>query len=264
MPSTMTLSSLVFPSGTPVPETQVLQIVVPDDLSQTLGATEQFNVVAAPGDPLSTYTFAFWAVPGKVQPTQVTNGVADAEQIVTFPAPAEESFNATAWYVLDGPGGTGVGVWAFSLNEGTPILTVNLTSTPPFASVSPSACVEGANAVSTTDPAAIAAGKVTITAANLIGGSGRFQQWLEFFENNRDVVGDQLIVAADGSSEAIAVYSIPEPDPCLGLRQELADILGHREDFPSQAAYELAIHTVEGQLRQCEQENGEPLTPVFS
>ncbi len=260
MPSTMTLSYLVFPSGTPVPETQVLQIVVPDDLSQTLGATEQFNVVAAPGDPLSTYTFAFWAVPGKVQPTQVTNGVADAEQIVTFPAPSDESFNATAWYVLDGPGGAGVGVWAFSLNEGAPILAANLTSTPPFASVSPSACVEGANAVSTTDPAAIAAGKVMITAANLIEGSGRFQQWLEFFGDN-DVVGDLLTVAADGSSEAIAVYSIPQPDPCLGLRQELADILGNPQDFPNPGAHQRAVQAVTSQLRQCEQEYGEPLTP---
>ena len=51
MPSTMTLSYLVFPSGTPVPETQAAVRSVPDDPPQTLGATEQLTVAAAPGDP---------------------------------------------------------------------------------------------------------------------------------------------------------------------------------------------------------------------
>jgi hypothetical protein len=259
MPSAMTFSYLVFPSGTPVPGTEVQHIVVPDGLPQTLDAPEQFNVVAAPGDP-SSYLFAFWAVSGTLQATQVTSGVPDSPQVIEFLAPTEESFNATAWYVAVGGDGAAALAWAFSLNEGTPILTANLTSTPPFASVLPSACVEGPNTVSTTDPEAIAAGKVTITAVNLIEGYGRFQQWFQFFGNS-DAIGDLLTVPADGSSDAIAVYSIPQPDPCLGLRQELASIQGNPQDFPNPGAYQRAVQAATSQLRQCEQEYGEPLTP---
>lgn len=52
-------------------------------------------MAAPPGEP-SSYTFAFWAVPSKVQPTQFTNGVPDSLQVITFVGPPDESFNATA------------------------------------------------------------------------------------------------------------------------------------------------------------------------
>jgi hypothetical protein len=85
--------------------------------------------------------------------------------------------------------------------------------------------VEGPNTVSTTDAAAIAAGDVTITAANLIGGSGRFQQWLQFFGNGH-VTGQQLTVKAGdpsdaGSSDAIAVYSVPPTTSAPTVRLRL-------------------------------------------
>ena len=105
MPSTMTLSYLVFPSGTPVPGTEPpVPISVPDGSPQTLSAWDQLTVAAPPGDP-SSYTFAFWAVPSLVQATQFTNGVPDSQQVISFPGPSDESFNATAWYVPDGGDG---------------------------------------------------------------------------------------------------------------------------------------------------------------
>jgi len=265
MPSTMTLSYLVFPSGTPVPGTEPpVPISVPDGSPQTLSAWDQLTVAAPPGDP-SSYTFAFWAVPSQVQSTQFTNGVPDSQQVIHFLGPSDESFNATAWYVPDGGNGPAAVVWAFSLNKNMPIATATLTSTPPFASVSPPGCVEGPNTVSTTSPAAIAAGDVTITAANLIGGSGRFQQWLQFFGNG-NVTGQQLTVKAGdpsdaGSSDAIAVYYIPQPDPCQAIRTQIADL--NPVDFPNFADYERAHSALEADLRQCEQENGEPITPLF-
>jgi hypothetical protein len=215
-------------------------------------------VAAPPGDP-SSYTFAFWAVPSNVQPTQFTNGVPDSQQVSSFTAPTDESFNATAWYVADGSGGPAALVWAFSLNKSAPIPTATLTSIPPFASVSPPECVEGPNMVSTTDPAAIAAGSVTITAAGLIEGSGRFQQWLQFFGNGV-VTGQQLTMKAGapsdaGSSDAIAVYSIPQPDPCQPIRTQIADL--NQGDFPNPADYLRAFRALEADLRQCEQEYGE-------
>ena len=266
MPSTMTLSYLVFPSGTPVPGTEPpVPISVPDGSPQTLSAWDQLTVAAPPGEP-SSYTFAFWAVPSTVQPTQFTNGVPDSQQVIHFPGPSDESFNATAWYVPDGGSGPPVALaWAFSLNKNMPIPTATLTSTPPFASVSPPGSVEGPNTVSTTDPAAIAAVDVTITAANLIEGSGRFQQWLQFFGNG-DVTGQQLTVKAGdpsdaGSSDAIAVYSIPQPDPCQPIRTQIADL--SPVDFPNFADYERAHRALEADLRQCEQENGEPIRPLY-
>jgi hypothetical protein len=250
MTSNMTLSYRVFTAGTPVPETQVLQIPVPDGSPLTLPASEQLIVVSAPGAPLSTYTFAFWAVPGMVQPTQLTGGVPDSQQVVNFPAPSDESFNATAWYVLDGTGGPGVDAWAFSLNQDQ-VLTPS-----PFASVSPSACQEGANAVSTTDAAAVAAGQVTMIAENLIEGSGRFQQWLQFFGSPATgIAGTQLTVPSGDSSDAIAIYSIPQPDPCQPIRDQIANL--NPTDFPNFADYERAIRTLGQELVQCERQYGE-------
>ena len=229
MPSTMTLSYLVFPSGTPVPETQVPQILVPDDSPKpwVLGNSSTWS--PRPGIRSPPTPSPSGLCPARSSQPSSRTAFLIQQQVITFPAPSDESFNATAWYVLDGGSGAPVAlVWAFSLNKNTPIPTATLTSTPPFASVSPSGCVEGPNAVSTTDPAAIAAGNVTITAANLIGGSGRFQQWLQFFGNG-DVTGQQLTVKAGdpgdaGSSDAIAVYSIPQPDPCQPIRTTIADL----------------------------------------
>ena len=100
---------------------------------------------------------------------------------------------------------------------------------------------------------------VTITAANLSEGSGRFQQWLQFFGNG-DVTGQQLTVKAGdpsdaGSSDAIAVYSIPQPDPFQPIRTQIADL--NPGDFPNPAGYERAFNALEADLRQCGQEYGE-------
>ncbi len=201
------------------------------------------------------YLFVFWDVNLQIYPTQVSGGIADPQQVVNFTAPSEESFYATSWYLAEngGGGGSGVTAWAFSLNDN------KVEPNSPLASVSPAGAQEGPNTVSTTtsDQA------VTITAPGIITGLGRFSQWLQI-SGNGTVNGEILTVPAGGASLAVAFYAIPQPDPCQGFRQQLADIIGHRVDFPSKAAYELALHTVEGELRQCEQEYGEPLTPVFS
>jgi hypothetical protein len=86
--STMTLSFLVFPAGTPVPNTPSATINVPAGGAVSVTAPAQvFCQGAAPG-----FTFEFWN--------------ADAAKYITptatFSAPTDNSdFSASAWYFED-------------------------------------------------------------------------------------------------------------------------------------------------------------------
>jgi hypothetical protein len=118
----------------------------------------------------------------------------------------------------------------------------------PFGSVVPAAAQQTANTVSA------AAGPVLITAADLIAGFGRFRSWLQL-SGNGSVNGATLTVPADGASQAIAIYSIPVPDPC----QEIRDRLGYLSpgDFQTVAEYERAASHFRQQVRECERKYGE-------
>jgi hypothetical protein len=239
MTSTMQFSSLIFPTGTQVPSTSAATLQLSDGSPQTVSA--QLTV--------DGYLFVFWDVNLQIYPTQVSGGVADLQQVVNFTAPSEESFNATSWYLAEGGGGgPGVAAWAFSLNDNKVVLN------SPLASVSPAGAQEGPNTVSTTtsDQAVI------ITAPGVITGVGRFSQWLQI-SGNGTVNGQTLTVPAGGASLAVAFYGIPQPDPCAAIRGELANI--DPSDFPNFADYERAVRAIEGELHQCEQKYGEPLTP---
>lgn len=257
MSSTMTLSSRIFPTVTPVPG-PITGTLVPGTISEVLqlvdGAAQSLTAplnVAGPGNP-PTYSFIFWDVDSNPQSVQPPRGVPDPQQTVNFDAPAEQAFDATAWYVPSGPGGgrggTGVTAWAFSLNQ------EEVLPNSPFGSVSPAFAQLSANTVSTT----ASDQPVIITASSLIVGFGRFNSWLQFFGNGI-VTGPTLTVPAGGVSEAIAFYSIPVPDPCENLRLELANFDCSGTGL-TLAECERIRKDLQKQLQECERQYGEPIT----
>jgi len=62
-------------------------------------------------------------------------------------------------------------------------------------------------------------------------------------------------VPADGTSEAIAFYSIPVPDPWQEIRDELENL--SPGDFQTLAEYERAVGYFRQQLKECEKKYGE-------
>ena len=248
MSSTMTLSSRIFPTGTPVPGTisEVLQLA--DGAPQSLAAPLN---LACPGNP-PTFTFIFWNVNSNPQQVQLAGGVPDPQQTVNFDAPTEQAFDATAWYIPGGPGsggsGTGVTAWAFSLNKD------EVLPNSPFGSVSPAFAQLSANTVSTT----ASDQPVIITAASLIGGDGLFNKWLPFLGNGTVKGPTTLTVPANGLSEAIAFYLIPVPDPCQNLRDELNNIDCSQFKEPGECTRLIVALTK--QLLECERQYGEPIT----
>jgi len=237
MTSTMQLGSLIFASGVEVPGTSAATLQLPDGSPQTVSA------------PLTvgTFPFAFWVVDLQVHPTQYSGGVADPQQVVQFTAPSEESFYASAWYLggkASRPLESVVEAVAFSLNDN------KVMPDSPFASVSPAGAQDSPTSVSTTtsDQAVI------ITAPGKITGYGRFSQWLQI-SGNGTASGPVLTVPAGGTSLAVAFYAIPQPDPCAGIRAQLASI--EPSDFLNFAGYERAVRALEADLRTCEQEYGE-------
>jgi hypothetical protein len=243
MSSIMTLSYLVFPTGTPAPGTPSAVLPVADGEPLILSAP--FNV-AGPGNP-PAYAFIFWDADSQLYQVQESGGVPDPQQTVNFDAPTDQAFAAAAWYVpTGGPGGGGTGVtaWAFSLNQQTAL------PNSPIASVSPAFAQQSANTVSTT----ASNQPVIISASPLVGGYGRFNSWLQF-SGNGAVNGSILTVPAGGASEAIAFYSIPVPDPCAGIREELDNI--SPADFSSLADFFQVWRELHQQLYTCEQQYGE-------
>jgi len=245
MSSTMTLSFRVFPSGTQVPNTTSGVFRLTDGAPQTLAAP--LNITEPePGKP-AAFAFVFWVADFQVFPVQTSGGVPDPQQTINFDAPKDQAFDATAWYLPIGPGGgggTGVTAWAFSVNQD------KVLPNSPFASVSPASAQQSANTVSTTTSNQ----PVIMTAAALIEGFGRFNSWLQLGGNG--TVNDSILtVPAGGASEAVAFYSIPVPDPCQDLRDELEHL--SPGDFQTVAEYENARRTLSGQLRACEKKYGE-------
>ena len=95
---------------------------------------------------------------------------------------------------------------------------------------------------------------VAITATGLIPGAGRFSCWLQL-SGNGTVNGATLTVPAGGSSVAVAFYSIPVPDPCQAIRDQLEYL--SPEDFNTVTEYERAVTYFRRQLKECEQKYGE-------
>ncbi len=241
MSSTMTLSFRVFPEGAPVPGTTSGVFQLMDGAPQTLAAPLN---IAGSGN-LAAYSFIFWAADFQVFPVQPPGGVPDPQQTVNFDAPAGQAFDVTAWYVRDTSGPAEIAtVWAFSLNQDREL------PNSPFASVSPASAQQGPNTVST----ATGGQPVIITAAELIEGYGRFSSLLQFYGDGT-VSGSVLTVPAVGASEAIAFYSIPVPDPCQEIRDQLDNL--SRGDFNTAAEYERAFHYFVQQLKACEKKYGE-------
>jgi len=131
--------------------------------------------------------------------------------------------------------------WAFSVNQDTTL------PQSPFGSVMPATAQQDPNTVSTSQP-------VAITAAALITGAGRFSSWLQL-SGDGTVHGATLTVPAGGSSVAVAFYSIPVPDPCQAIRDQLEYL--SPEDFDTLTGYERAAAYFRGQLKECEQKYGE-------
>jgi hypothetical protein len=230
--STMTLSFLVFPAGTPVPNTPSATINVPAGGAVSVTAPAQvFCQGAAPG-----FTFEFWN--------------ADAAKYITptatFSAPTDNSdFSASAWYFEDvgGPAPL-VTTYAFSLNKNQV-----LAGKTPIASVTPAAAWTGPP--STTVPTTTSA--VAITAATVIGGFGRFASWIQVGKGT--IAGRTLNVPLMEGSQAIAFYGVPVPDPCAALRSELSNL--SPADFPTIQDFEAALRKLTQQVISCEQAYGE-------
>jgi len=206
---TMIQSCKIFPSGEIVTGTPVITDSPVPGSSVTIQAQYQIQVVVSPGQ-IDTYDFIFWNVDATPTPPQLTGATPDPKQMITFPAPNDDStFDATAWYILTGPGGGSGGVvYAFSQNQDKEL------SNSPIGTIIPASAQTGPNTFSTTT-------NVVVTAPAVIVGYGRFSQWLPIFE--KPVNDPVLTVPANGAIVAIAFYGIPVPDPCQGLRDDLAN-----------------------------------------
>jgi hypothetical protein len=236
MSSTMTLSFRNLPDGSFVPGTTSGVFQLTDGAPQALSAP-----LIVPGSPYG-YIFSFWVVDFQVYPVQDSGSTPEPQQTVNFNAPTAQAFAATAWYRPDTPGPPGVLAWAFSVNQDATL------AQSPFGSVAPAAAQRDPHTVSTSQP-------VVITAAGLIAGAGRFSSWLQLFSNGGTVNGATLTVDAGGSSVAVAFYSIPVPDPCQGIRDQLDSL--NPGDFDTLGEYERAAAYFRGQLKECEQQYGE-------
>ena len=235
MSSTMTLSFRILPDGSFVPGTTSGVFQLTDGAPQALTAP-----LTVPGSPHG-YVFDFWAADFQIYPVQKSGGAPEPQQTINFSAPAGQAFAAAAWYRPEVGGPPGVLAWAFSVNQDT-----TLTASP-FGSVVPATAKQGPNTVSTSQP-------VVITDARLIAGAGRFSSWLQL-SGDGSVDGAALTVPAGGSSVAVAFYSIPVPDPCQDIRDQLEYL--SPGDFNSAIEYERAAAYFRGQLKECEQKYGE-------
>jgi hypothetical protein len=235
---TMSLSFLQFPQGTPVPNTLSALIPVPAGESVTLTAPATLL------EPAGTFLFGFWNKP--MGPSNDTT--------VMFPAPPDGSdFSATAWYFEQGnqPSLEIVSVAAFSLDTNKV-----LTGKNPIASVTPAGLWAGPSSptVSTNFSPTPSQPAVVITAEPVIGGFGRFAEWLEFSEGT--AAAATLSVPAHSQDQAaIAFYSIPVPDPCAEIRGQLRTI--SPADFPNIQDFERVVRALEQQLLACESQFGE-------
>ena len=235
MPSTMTLSFRILPDGTYLPGTTSGVFQLTDGAPQTLTAP-----LTIPGTPHG-YCFDFWIADFEVFPVQESGGSPEPQQTINFTAPAGQAFAATAWYRPCAGSPPGVLAWAFSVNQDTTL------PESPFGSVVPATAQQDPHTVSTSQP-------VSITAAALIAGAGRFSSWLQL-SGSGTVSGATLSVPAGGSSVAVAFYSIPVPDPCQAIRDQLEYLTP--ADFDTLTEYERAAAYFRGQLKECEQKYGE-------
>jgi hypothetical protein len=231
--STMTLSFLVFPAGTPVPNMPSATIpgIQAGAAASVTAPAQVFQQGAAPG-----FTFRFWNAAAAVMTTPTA----------TCTAPTDNSnFSCSAWYFEDvgGPKAL-VTTYAFSLNQNQV-----LAGKTPIAAVTPAGAWTGPP--STTVPTTTSA--VTITAAALIGGFGRFNSWRQF--GNGTIAGDTLSVPLMGGSQAIAFYGVPVPDPCAAIRAQRDNL--NPSDFPTIQAYIAAFASLTAQLVACERVFGE-------
>ena len=67
--------------------------------------------------------------------------------------------------------------------------------------------------------------------------------------------GATLTVPADGSSVAVAFYSIPVPDPCQEIRDQLEYL--SPGDFDALTEFKRAYSFFLQRLKECEQKYGE-------
>jgi hypothetical protein len=201
----MTLSSRILPDGTHVPGTTSGVIQLTDGAPHTLTAP-----LTIPGTPHG-YCLNFWIADFDVFPVQEPGDSPEPQQTINFTTPAGLAFAATAWYRPRAGSPPGVLAWAFSVNQDTTL------PASPFGTVLPATAHKDANTVSTTASSQPA----VITATKLIAGAGRFGSWLQL-SGDGTVNGATLTVPAGGSSVAVALYSIPVPDPCQPIRDQLA------------------------------------------
>jgi hypothetical protein len=189
------------------------------------------------------YSFMFWDADASVGSTPA----------LTFKTPNDDStFAVDAWFIESngGNGSPGVTTWAFSLNQDKTV------SNTPIASVTPSGAWSGSP--STTVSTTSSSSPVAITASSLIAGDGVFNSWLQF--GTGSISKNVLTVPAKGSSLAIAFFGIPVPDPCLSIRNQLANL--NPSDFPNLAAYKAALMALGKELQICEEKWGESVTPL--
>lgn len=235
--SIMTVIYRAFPAEIDVPHSPKETTTV--SAGGAVSLTAPLKIFGDPKLKEPTYDFEFWDA----------NATLIVSPTAAFNAPADNSnFEASAWYFPEGgggPSGTGVVTYAFSLNQHKIV-----TGKTPIASVTPGSAWAGGQ--STTVSTTSSPNPVAITAANLIGGYGRFSQWLAF---GGKASGRTLMVPAKGACLAIAFYSIPQPDPCKPIRTQLDNL--NPSDFPTPEAFRKAQQALIAQLLKCERQYGE-------
>jgi hypothetical protein len=201
-PSTMLLSSRLFPSGALVPDGVSGAVRLKPSSTVTLIAPKYLYVPGTATTEPAGYEFLFWDA----------NGTMSTTQTVKFTAAAAGAFYARPWYesmCVPGDthcvgGGGGAELSAFSLTANKPL------KQSPIAAVSPSTAQTGPNTAST------ALGPVTITAAAKLGTStlppGLLPPYYALnslfqFAGNGTIAGQTLTVPAKGDSATIALVA---------------------------------------------------------
>jgi len=217
--TTMQENYMAIDNGSRVPGSGTTTSCLTTGKKETLTAPKSI-----PGANQTAFAFLFWDINGRLY----------SRRKATFIAPSDPSFEASAWYLLTGPGCCGpsnITTYGFS------VLTDKKLPGTPVASTSPSSAWTSPSHTVFTKTA------VTVTAGNPL----ELLYW-RALPKTATVDGTKLSVAAGVSTVAIAFYGA---NACQSIQNELSGL--SLADFPPHGgkALEAEIKYLSAQYQAC-------------